>query len=121
MQTKPLLYGIIGFMLGGLVVSTAAVTIEKPADKQPTATVSMARTLEGKAGDDFDKAFITGMIGHHQDAINMAQMADDLAKHPEVKNLSKAIIDAQQKEIDQMKKWHADWGYGTLPSNHTSH
>ncbi len=29
MQTKPLLYGIIGFLLGGLIVSIAAVTIEK--------------------------------------------------------------------------------------------
>ena len=29
METKPLLYGIIGFMLGGLLVSVAAVTFEK--------------------------------------------------------------------------------------------
>ena len=30
METKPLLYGIIGFILGGLLVSIAATTFEKP-------------------------------------------------------------------------------------------
>lgn len=28
METKPLLYGLVGFILGGLLVSTAAVTFE---------------------------------------------------------------------------------------------
>lgn len=30
METKPLLYGIIGFILGGLLVSVAATTFDKP-------------------------------------------------------------------------------------------
>lgn len=30
METKPLLYGLIGFFLGGLLVSVAAVTFDKP-------------------------------------------------------------------------------------------
>lgn len=29
MQTKPLLYGLIGFFIGGLVVAVAATTFEK--------------------------------------------------------------------------------------------
>lgn len=33
METKPLLYGIIGFILGGLLVSIAATTFEKPEAK----------------------------------------------------------------------------------------
>lgn len=33
METKPLLYGIIGFLLGGLLVSVAATTFDKPVDK----------------------------------------------------------------------------------------
>lgn len=31
METKPLLYGVIGFILGGLLVSVAATTFDKPA------------------------------------------------------------------------------------------
>lgn len=30
METKPLLYGLIGFFLGGLIVSVAATTFDKP-------------------------------------------------------------------------------------------
>lgn len=33
MQTKPLLYGLIGFFLGGLLVSIAATTFDKPQDQ----------------------------------------------------------------------------------------
>jgi hypothetical protein len=31
METKSLLYGIIGFILGGLLVAVAATTFDKPA------------------------------------------------------------------------------------------
>lgn len=30
METKPLLYGLIGFFMGGLLVSIAATTFDKP-------------------------------------------------------------------------------------------
>lgn len=30
METKPLLYGLIGFFIGGLLVSVAANTFDKP-------------------------------------------------------------------------------------------
>jgi uncharacterized protein (DUF305 family) len=115
METKPLLFGIIGFLMGGLIVSIAATTFEKP--KDDTGMSSMVSSLEGKTGDEFDKAFISGMIVHHQDAIDMAKKAESQAKHQEIKDLSKAIIDTQQKEIDEMEQWQKDWGYS---DSHTS-
>lgn len=117
MQTKPLIFGIVGFILGGLLVSIAATTFEKPKD---TAMSNMASSLEGKTGEAFDEAFVSGMITHHQDAIDMARMAESEAKHQEVKDLSKAIIETQQKEIDQMKQWQKDWGYSqsSMPAGH---
>ncbi len=30
METRPLLYGLIGFFIGGLLVSVAATTFDKP-------------------------------------------------------------------------------------------
>jgi uncharacterized protein (DUF305 family) len=116
METKPLIFGIVGFILGGLLVSIAATTFEKPKD---AAMTSMTSSLQGKSGDAFDEAFVSGMITHHQDAIDMARMADSQAKHQEVKDLSKAIIDTQQKEIDQMKQWQKDWGHAdSMPAGH---
>lgn len=107
METKALLYAIVGFLLGGFVVSTAAVTIYKPAEGQSHQTSA----LQSKTGDDFDKAFIEEMIVHHQGAIDMATLADTNARHTEIKQLSSAIVAAQQREIDQMKAWQEAWGY----------
>ncbi len=71
----------------------------------------MSMSLEGKTGDDFDKAFIEGMIPHHQGAIEMAKMAQASAKHAEIKAMAENIIAAQQAEIDRLKQWQRDWGY----------
>ena len=59
--------------------------------------------------DSFDRAFIDMMISHHQSAIMMAQAALQHAQHQELKDLAHDIIDAQQREIDQMKGWRAAW------------
>lgn len=71
----------------------------------------MLEMLEGKTGDDFDAAFIEGMIPHHQGAIDMARMALRSAKHAEIKRMANDIISAQQREIDTMKQWQSSWGY----------
>lgn len=115
METKSLIFGVVGFLLGGLLVSIAATTFEKP---KGGAMTSMSSTLVGKTGSAFDEAFVSGMITHHQDAIDMARMADGQAQHQEVKDLSKAIIEAQQKEIDQMRQWQKDWGYAPSMMSH---
>lgn len=113
METKPLLYGLIGFFLGGFIVSVAAVTFEK----EPQATDMHAgmqtsvEMLEGKSGDAFDAAFIADMIMHHQGAVDMAKLSESRAKHNEIKQLSQTIIAAQEKEIADMRQWQQEWGY----------
>jgi uncharacterized protein (DUF305 family) len=67
--------------------------------------------LEGKTGDDFDKAFLTQMIAHHESAVAMSRPGIKNAGHQEVKDLAKAVIEAQTKEIAQMRQWLAEWGY----------
>ena len=120
MQTKPLLYGLAGFFIGGLLVAIAATTFDKPAQNNTSTASStpvmmdqMADVLKDKSGDDFDAAFISNMIVHHEGAVAMAKMAESQAKHDEIKQLSKDIIAAQEKEITQMKQWQKDWNYST--------
>jgi len=72
---------------------------------------NMTAELEGKTGDEFDKAFIEQMIMHHQSAIDMAAPGEQNAQRQEVKDLTKAIVAAQTKEIQQMKQWQQKWGY----------
>jgi uncharacterized protein (DUF305 family) len=119
METKSLLYGIIGFILGGLLVSLAATTFDKPV----TEMSDMTSSLNDKTGDAYDQAFITNMIDHHQSAVDMARLSEKNAKHDQIKQLSKEIIKAQEHEINHMKNWQRDWGYPTDPIDgmHTNH
>lgn len=60
---------------------------------------------------DFDKAFIEEMIPHHQMAVMMANMLKSQTQRPEMKKLADDIINAQTKEIEEMRQWYQDWGY----------
>ena len=117
METKPLLYGIIGLFIGGLVVSTAAM-MEKSSDKASDMSMSqMSNDLKDKTGDAYDQAFINSMIEHHEGAVDMARYSANNAKHDEIKQLSLDIISAQEKEIAEMKQWRSNWGYATADQN----
>jgi uncharacterized protein (DUF305 family) len=59
--------------------------------------------------EPFDKAFIDAMIPHHQSAIEMALVAREKSKNPQIKELAENIISAQQTEIEQMKQWREQW------------
>lgn len=121
MDTKPLLYGLIGFFIGGLLVAVAATTFDKPVTdtaKDSNKMKSMASLTE-KSGDEFDKAFIANMIMHHQSAVDDAKLSADRAKHPELKELSIDIVAAQEQEIAKMRQWQKDWGYESSNTNET--
>lgn len=129
MQTKPLLYGLIGFFLGGLLVAIAATTFNKPNQEATNNTNSsmsnmsmddMTAALKNKTGDEFDKAFISSMITHHEGAVEMAKLSAKNAKHEEIKSLSNDIIAAQEKEITEMKQWQIDWAYSSMTIDHGS-
>lgn len=71
--------------------------------------MDMNASLRGKTGDEFDQTFLSEMIVHHQGAIDMAELALTNAKHQELKDLARAIVSAQTKEIAEMKAWQKSW------------
>ena len=74
--------------------------------------VDMAKENEElKTAEPFDRAFIDAMIPHHQSAIDAAKAAETRAQRPEIKQLAKEIVAAQQREIDQLQQWRRAW-YG---------
>src|SRR4051812_12275827 len=60
--------------------------------------------------NDADVTFTQSMIVHHQQAIQMAAMADGRAASADVKTLAAKIKGAQQPEIDTMNGWLTAWG-----------
>lgn len=121
---------VIGFFLGHVVITPAMVIQHHTSNTggsmqhtMPNGTTmngssmesmmaSMMAGLNGKTGDDFDKAFLAEMVTHHEGAVDMAEAALKSAKHQEIKNLANAIIGAQNKEIADMKAWYKAW-YGS--------
>lgn len=57
-----------------------------------------------------DVEFAQGMIPHHQQAVEMAQMVPDEGVSPELVTIADAIEGAQQPEIDQMTTMLKRWG-----------
>ncbi|MCX4793009.1 DUF305 domain-containing protein [Streptomyces sp. NBC_01242] len=63
----------------------------------------------GAAFNDADVKFAQQMIPHHQQAVDMAKLADGRAADPEIKELAAAIDQAQDPEINTMKGWLTSW------------
>jgi uncharacterized protein (DUF305 family) len=65
----------------------------------------------GAADSTYDQRFIDHMVPHHQGAVMMAEDALQKAVHPELKQFAQKVIDAQRKEIGDLKRWRQQW-YG---------
>ncbi len=70
---------------------------------------SMNAELEGKTGEEFEKAFIDEMIVHHEGAVDMAEILLQKTQRPELVKLGNDIISAQTSEIEMMKEWRQTW------------
>lgn len=58
--------------------------------------------LSAATGVEFDRLFLSGMIGHHEGAIEMAQDVLE-SKNPKVRDFATKIIEVQANEIATMK------------------
>jgi uncharacterized protein (DUF305 family) len=65
--------------------------------------------LEQATGSAFEIRFLALMTVHHTLAVERAQIAVERAKHPRIRKLARAIVRAQQREIDQFRDWLVAW------------
>ncbi|GGQ23696.1 DUF305 domain-containing protein [Streptomyces mutabilis] len=57
-----------------------------------------------------DVAFAKGMVPHHRQAVEMADLAPERAGSPEVEKLAAEIKKAQDPEIRTLSGWLTSWG-----------
>ncbi|HBL12629.1 MAG TPA: DUF305 domain-containing protein [Cyanobacteria bacterium UBA11162] len=129
MNTKSLIYGLVGLVAGGAItgVLISNLTQAQPQNftkNNPTQTQANSQTSQSDPHhpqhsqmgmmnhQQMDQHFIEMMIPHHQGAIDMADLALTKAKRPEIKKLAEAIKKDQNREIEEMKSWYKEW-YGT--------
>ncbi|MET9678173.1 DUF305 domain-containing protein [Streptomyces sp. NPDC006482] len=101
--------GMSGMDHGGTSSATASATPSASVSASPSASVSVDAAAPG-AFNDADVMFAQMMIPHHEQALEMAKLADGRAEDPEVKKLVAAIEQAQDPEIRKMKAWLKGWG-----------
>lgn len=80
---------------GGMGMGMGEMGMMSPAEMQ---------ALKDAEGTEAAKLFLTGMIKHHEGAINMARDEIKNGKFPAEIELAKSIESSQQKEIDTMKQ-----------------
>jgi uncharacterized protein (DUF305 family) len=100
-------FGLLAAALSTLLV-TACGTGAAPSS--PASSAPAATTAVSGDHNDADIAFVQGMIPHHEQAVEMSQLAADRAASPQVKELAATIERAQAPEIEQMRGFLAAWG-----------
>lgn len=87
--------------------SDDATSADTAADTTPAVTETSGATNGDAALNDADAEFLQGMIAHHEQAVEMAEIALDPTRGagPEVLDLARRIQAAQEPEIEQMTAW----------------
>lgn len=93
MNKQVVIAGIIGLIAGVLILPL----------------LTPVTPWSGGMAGQIDAHFIEQMIPHHEDAIFMADLALEKAKHQEIRQLAQDIKRTQSEEIDQMRAWYKSW------------
>lgn len=105
---------LAGPMLAGALVLTGCSDDSVASHTNSTDSGSAASTSasgsEEAAFNDADVSFAQGMIPHHEQAVEMAQLAGGRAQDSRVLDLAGRIEAAQQPEIDTLTGWLEEWG-----------
>ena len=65
------------------------------------------KAMETPYTGNADHDFVTGMLPHHQGAVDMAKIELQYGRDPALKNLARSIIASQTKEQAFMRAWLA--------------
>lgn len=103
---------LVGMCMASLAVTSACGSADSSTDSPPVATAGESGDSPAVDFNDDDVMFAQMMIPHHEQAIEMSDIALDPAvgASDEVRSLAEQIKGAQDPEIDQMKSLLAAWG-----------
>jgi uncharacterized protein (DUF305 family) len=98
-------------LAAAVIAATPAIAFANHAtnvkDAFKEASDAMMHGIMAPLTGDADKDFVMMMIPHHQGAIDMANIELKYGKDETLRAMAKAIVEAQEKEIKEMKDWQA--------------
>lgn len=93
----------------GMGMGQGGMPMGQAGDMSTMNDMSMMASLWKLPPNRLEVAFLSQMIPHHQDAVDMANLVPDRAAHQELKELAKGIIQSQGDEISKMNGWLGSW------------
>jgi uncharacterized protein (DUF305 family) len=85
---------------------------------------SGAQLVDGSFNDT-DVMFLQMLIPHHEQGVQLAELAAELATRPEVRDFAAAVEVTQRDELEDVQAWLDDWGQPTAadpdPNAHHGH
>jgi uncharacterized protein (DUF305 family) len=114
--------------LAGVACRTGTAVDAAPQILQPGAPGQSTRVVNARQATDLsqvqhtpaDVRFMQGMIGHHQQALEMAALLFSRTANEDMKLLAKRIEVSQLDEIKMMQEWLSNRGQ-PLPDPHAHH
>jgi len=95
-------------IVGVVLVGCAGGTEPSPSTNSGAGASSQA--IAEAEHNDADVMFLQGMIPHHRQAVEMAELAASRSQNPQVLDLAARIGAAQEPEIQTMTAWLQVWG-----------
>jgi len=87
----------------------------------PSAQAQAADSASGQVWVAADAEFMTGMIGHHAQAVLIAGWAPTHGASPSLMRMAERIVVGQQDEIQLMETWLRDRGQPVPDPDHAGH
>jgi uncharacterized protein (DUF305 family) len=90
--------------------NTGGTSASAPASASSAASSTASSGAQSGTHNQADVTFVQQMIPHHQQAVDMAELAATRAASTQVKDLASRIESEQSPEIQEMTAWLAQWG-----------
>ena len=118
MRARPLALAATTITLTMLLAACGSSTQSSTQTTGSSAGASTTGSTALAAGSASDIAFAQLMIPHHEQAVQMADLAEKFASSAKVKAMAAQIKAAQTPEIERMTTWLTTWGQPTtMPSS----
>lgn len=111
MNKDNVMYGVVGLLVGVIIGIFIAPSVTPQSGYTGMIRGGNSQMLSGIV----DEHFIEQMIPHHEGAIAIAELALERPARPEIRSLAEDIVDAQAREITQMKSWYKEWFGSDVP------
>jgi uncharacterized protein (DUF305 family) len=101
------LTAMAGAVIAGALTLSACSAGESSSTESSASSTSVAAEATFNAAD---VTFAQGMLPHHEQAVEMAQLTDGRTTNAQVLDLAARIEAAQGPEIETLTGWLGDWG-----------